>query len=76
MRISSVMALPAFVISRVNALTPLVTMLSEDTAAPRLRRAMVPSGKSPYWCSKMFWMVKALMSTTAGRSFASRRMAA
>ena len=43
MRISSVMALPALVISRVNALTPLATMLSDETAAPTLRSAMVPS---------------------------------
>ena len=37
------MALPALVISRVKALTPLATMLSEETAAPTLSRAIVPS---------------------------------
>ena len=39
--------LPAFVISRVNALTPLDTMFSDETAAPRLSRAIVPSAREP-----------------------------
>ena len=39
--------LPAFVISRVNALTPRDTMLSEETAAPTFKRAIVPSSGNP-----------------------------
>ena len=62
------MALPAFVISRVNALTPLDTMLSEETAAPTLRRAIVLFSGRPRCSSKMFWTVNALMSTTTGRN--------
>jgi hypothetical protein len=51
-------------------------MLSDETAAPTLSSAIVPSSGRPCWYSKMFWMVNALMSTMTGYSFASRTMAA
>ena len=70
------MELPPFVMSRVNALAPRETMLIDARLAPTLMIAKVWSGGMPRFISKMFWTVKALMSTTRGLSFAPRAICA